>query len=139
MDKVKMARQFIEAIPHARELGMEFTDIGDGAAAMRMPYDPRLVGDPENGVLHGGAVYALLDTTCGAAVIAHPSNPGGTATIGLRVDYMRAATAGQALRTHAQCYHLTRNVAFVRATAMDDDSENPVAVANGTFTVEGLK
>jgi uncharacterized protein (TIGR00369 family) len=106
---------------------------------MRMPYDPRLVGDPETGVLHGGAVYALLDTTCGAAVIAHPSNPGGTATIGLRVDYMRAATAGQALRTHAQCYHLTRNVAFVRATAMDDDSENPVAVANGTFTVEGLK
>lgn len=139
IDKVKMARQFTEAIPHARALGMEFTNIGDGVAEMRMPYDDRFVGDPETRVIHGGAVYALLDTTCGAAVIAHPANPGATATIGLRIDYMRPATPGQAIRTRAECYHLTRSVAFVRATAMDDDSAKPVAVATGTFTVEGLK
>ncbi|MCM2563883.1 PaaI family thioesterase [Lutimaribacter sp. EGI FJ00015] len=139
IDKVKTARQFTEAIPHAKALGMKFTDIGSGTAEMRMPYDERFIGDPETRVIHGGAVYALLDTTCGAAVIAHPSNPGATATIGLRIDYMRAATPGQAIRTRATCYHLTRTVAFVRAEALDDDDTNPVATATGTFTVEGVK
>ncbi|MDX5400843.1 MAG: thioesterase, partial [Rhodobacterales bacterium] len=28
------------------------------------------------------------------------------------------------------------SVAFVRATAMDDDTDRPVATATGTFTVE---
>ena len=43
----KIARQFIEAIPHAKELGMTLTEIADGKATIKMDYDPRLVGDPE--------------------------------------------------------------------------------------------
>ena len=40
--KAQLARQFIEAIPHSRALGMELTEIGDGMAAIRMPYDPHI-------------------------------------------------------------------------------------------------
>ncbi|TDK48772.1 PaaI family thioesterase [Antarcticimicrobium luteum] len=136
VDKVKIARQFIEAIPHARALGMELTEIGDGRAVITMPYDERLIGDPETGVIHGGAVSAMMDTCCGAAVMSHPSAPGATATIDLRIDYMRAATPGQRITTTANCYHITRSVAFVRATAVDDDTDRPVAAATGAFTVE---
>jgi len=135
-DKKQLARQFIEAIPHARELGMTLTELGDGSAQIVMPYDEKLIGDPETGVIHGGAVSALMDTCCGAAVMSHPAAPGGTATIDLRIDYMRAATPGQSIVTRATCHHMTRNVAFVRAVAMDDDQENPVATAVGAFTVE---
>lgn len=135
-DKTTIARQFSEAIPFARELNMEFLTVENGRAVARMPYDARLVGDPETGVIHGGAVSALMDTCCGAAAIAHPDNPGVTATIDLRIDYMRPATPGQAITTHAECYRLTRSVAFVTATAYDEDETRPVARANGAFTVE---
>ncbi len=136
--KAKIAEHFISAIPHCKALNMKLTEIGEGVAVMELPYDERLVGDPETGVLHGGAVSALMDTCCGAAAMSHPSSPSGTATIDLRIDYMRAATAGQTIRTRAECYHITRSVAFVRATAVDDDDSRPVATATGAFTVEGI-
>ncbi len=136
-DKIRIAKQFIRALPHSVSLGMELQELEDGVAVITMPYDAKLVGDPVTGVIHGGAVSALMDTCCGAAVMSHPSNPAGTATIDLRIDYMRAATPGQQITTRATCYHVTRSVAFVRALAMDEDSENPVATATGAFTVEG--
>ncbi|MEQ8902993.1 MAG: PaaI family thioesterase [Roseovarius sp.] len=136
-EKNRIAQQFMQALPHARALGMRLTAMGEGHAEIEMDYDERLIGDPETGVIHGGAVSALMDTCCGAAAMSHPASPGGTATIDLRIDYMRPATPGQAIRAHAECYHITRSVAFVRARAMDDDSARPVATATGTFTVEG--
>lgn len=135
-DKTKIAEQFIGAIPHSRALGMELTAIGEGTAEIVMAYDERFVGDPETGVIHGGAVSALMDTCCGAAAMSHPASPGATATIDLRIDYMRPATPGQKIRAQAECYHITRSVAFVRARAMDDDDTRPVATATGAFTVE---
>lgn len=138
-DKVRIAKQFISALPHSKALGMELTDIGEGAATITLPYAEHLIGDPRTGVISGGAVSALMDTCCGAAVMSHPSNPGGTATIDLRIDYMRAAKPGLAVTTEATCYHVTRSVAFVRAVTWDEDKDTPVATATGAFTVEGKK
>ncbi|WP_424973433.1 PaaI family thioesterase [Dinoroseobacter sp. S124A] len=135
-DKAQIAQQFIEMIPHGRALSMTVEEIGDGIAVISMPYDPKLVGDIQTGVIHGGAVSALMDTCGGAAVMCHPSAPGGTATIDLRIDYMRAAKPGDRITARAECHHITRNVAFVRAVAMDGDPEHPVAMATGAFTVE---
>lgn len=138
-DRTKIARQFIEAIPFSKALEMTLEDIGEGRAVITMPYSEALIGDPRSGVIHGGAVSALMDTCGGAAVMSHPEAPIATATIDLRIDYMRAATPGQSIRAEASCYHVTRAVAFVRATAWDEDRENPVATATGAFTFQRAK
>lgn len=127
---------FIGAMPYAKALQMEVTSCLNGQAVVTMPYDARLVGDPETGVVHGGAVSALMDTCAGAAVMSHPRASIITATLDLRIDYMRPATPGQAITTQATCYHVTRSVAFVRAVTHDDDIDRPVATATGAFTIE---
>lgn len=130
------AAAFLASMPHATLLGMRLDAISAGRAEVSMPYDPRFVGDRATGVMHGGAVSALMDTACGWAVMGHPDRPAGTATIDLRIDYMRAAVPGQRITARAECHHITRTVAFVRAVACDDDQTRPVATATAAFTVE---
>ena len=138
MDEVlTRARAFISALPHSRALGMQVDRFGGGHAVLSMPWDARLVGDPATGVLHGGAISALIDTASGASVMSHPTAPTSTATLDLRIDYMRPATPGQTVTAHAHCFHITRTVAFVRVTATDDDKDRPVATGSAAFTLTG--
>ncbi len=135
----KMAQQFIAALPHAGRLGMVLDKVSPGRAVVSMPYDPMLIGDPSTRVIHGGAVSALMDTAGGAAVMSHPGGGIGTATLDLRIDYMRPATPDQTITAVAEVYHVTRTIAFVRAEAFDHDTDRPVAAATGAFTVPERK
>jgi uncharacterized protein (TIGR00369 family) len=121
------------SIPHNRALGLRVVDVGEGAASVLLPYDAKLVGNPESGVLHGGAITTLIDVACGAAVMLKLTRFVRIATLDLRIDYLRPARPGQDVVAHADCYKLTRNVAFVRALASHGDASDPIASAQGTF------
>ena len=136
--KADIAKQFMRAIPFSTELSMSLDLIENGFATISMPYDERFVGDLSTGILHGGAVSSLLDTCGGAAVMCHPAVPEITATLDFRIDYMRPATPNHRITAKAECYHVTRSVAFVRATAYDEDENRPVATATGTFIVQNI-
>ena len=133
--ELETARKFLRMLPFVRSLGMQLESFDDAKVSVSMPYDPRMVGDIATGVMHGGTMFALMDSACGTAVMAHPSRPQITATLDLRLEYFRAATPGQRIIAHAECYHMTRTVAFVRATAWDNDESRPVTTATGVFTV----
>lgn len=123
--------------PQAAAIGIRFVSADGGVALLEVPYRADLIGDPRTGVLAGGVVTTLLDHVCGLAVgiAAGFSAGGGTATLDLRIDYMRAAEPGRSVFGRAHCYKLTRSIAFVRATAYERDPEDPVATAQGAFAL----
>lgn len=135
-ERIRIGQQLMSALPFSLALGMQIEKMGAGEAVISMPYDRALIGDPETGVIHGGAVSALMDTCGGAAVLAAEGGPSGTATLDLRIDYMRPAAPGARITARAVCYHMTRSVAFVRAEAWDGDPDRPVAAATGAFTAD---
>lgn len=124
------------ALPHCRAMGIELLSTEPGVAVLRLPYNEALIGDPETGVIGGGAVTALLDTGCGSAVISAERGILSTATLDLRIDYMRPATPGEAVIARAECYRVTRSVAFARAVAYHEDPETPIATASAAFIIE---
>jgi uncharacterized protein (TIGR00369 family) len=124
-----------DSVPHNHELGLRVVDLGPAEATMLLPYSEKLVGNPETGVLHGGAVTTLIDATCGIAVFLKMARLARIATLDLRIDYLHPATPGKDLLARAECYKLTRAVAFVRALAHQGDVDNPVASAQGTFII----
>ena len=126
----------ITTLPFGNEIGMRLHQAEAGVAVLSVPYDERLIGDPETGVLHGGVITALLDTACGWAVMSAPAKLKSTATLDLRIDYMRPATAGEAVFSRAECYRLTRSVGFARAVAYHTDPKDPVATAQGAFILD---
>ena len=131
--------EVMNAMPHGREIGMRLHWSKEGKSRLSVPYDERLIGDPETGVLHGGVITALLDTACGSAVMSAPGKITAVATLDLRIDYMRPASAGQTVYAEAECYRMTRSIGFTRAVAYHDDSSDPIASAAGAFMVERPK
>ena len=131
-----MTRTFYDSVPFNRALGTVMGPLEDGVAHMTMPWSPQLVGDPVSGVLHGGAITALLDACSGASVFMKLRWPRPIATLDLRIDYLRPATAQKDVEARAECYRITRHVAFVRAVAHQGDIDDPVASCAGSFFIK---
>jgi uncharacterized protein (TIGR00369 family) len=134
-----MSERMVRATPQAVAMGMRLVSSAPGDAAMAVPYRADLVGDPATGVLAGGVITTLLDHVCGLAVLTAVGQDNSTATLDLRIDYMRAAEPGREVIGHATCYKLGRSIAFVRAVAFDRDEADPVATAQGAFALSGLR
>lgn len=130
-----MAKWFCE-IPHPAAIGLEFVNGQRTSATLRVPYNTALVGNPNSGVLHGGVVTSLIDTTSALAVFSVLENREAIATLDLRIDYLRSATPGEAVYCTAECYRLGRQIAFTRATAYQESSDQPIAHGVATFMRE---
>jgi hypothetical protein len=95
-------------LPHSAHIGLEFIHGQLRSATLRIPYNTSLVGNPQSGVLHGGVVTSLIDTTSALAVQS-------------LVEYRVAAA---------------KQIGFTRATAYQASDDQPVAYGIGTFMVQ---
>jgi len=124
---------FSDAIPHNRALGIKVIAVARGLASMQLEWREEFVGNPETGVLAGGPLTAMLDGCCGMSVATMLTRPEPFATLDLRIDYAKPAVPGKLVIAEAECYRITRSVAFTRAFAHQGDPKDPVAAAAGTF------
>lgn len=126
---------FREFVPHNKALGLAIVRVSlePAWAEMVLPWNERLVGNPDTGVLHGGVITTLLDAAGGAAVYLHVKAPLPIATLDLRVDFFGPSTRGRDVVARAECVKGTRNVAFVRMVASHDLEGPPLATASATY------
>ena len=137
----QIGQHMATTVPQAAALGFRFVSVDHGKGTLEVPWREDLVGDPDTGVIAGGVVTSLLDHTCGLAITSAAygqiDGPFGTATLDLRIDYMRPARPRAGVTAEAHCYRLTRSIAFVRAQAWDADASDPIATAQGAFMLTG--
>ena len=126
------------ASPYARELGFELRSADPEWCVLALPYQAKLIGNPATGVLHGGAITALIDSCYGLAVFARLNKLRGMATLDLRIDYLKPATPGRDVLGGAVCHKLTQELAFVRGCAYHDTPDDPIATSVSIFMFTGV-
>ena len=123
----------LAAVPHAAAISLTVIDVKPGEAICKVPYAEHLIGNPDTRVVHGGVITSLLDNTCGIAVGSKTARQGQIATLDLRIDYMKPATPGEDIFAFAECYKVTKNIAFVRGVAYHSDRNDPIATCAAAF------
>jgi len=131
----KNMADMMKVTPWANEMGFEVTRIEKGHVWGVQPFHEKLIGDPRTRVIHGGVITTLLDNLCGAACGATLKEFRFVATLDLRIDYMRPAESGRDILAEAECYHVTKSVAFCRAWAYHENREKVIATAQGAFAI----
>src|SRR3954454_25227693 len=115
--------------------GLQLDRFAPREAWSSLPYRPVFVGDTETGVLHGGVFTAMLDESCGMAVQIALDGTSAIATLDLRIDYQKPATAGLDIKSHSVCSASTRSIALVRTPAHQLPEVDPVATATACFMI----
>lgn len=134
---LEAAAHMATTVPQAAALGFKLVSVGDSRGTLMVPWREDLVGNPATLVIASGVVTALLDHCCGLAITSATGGPYATATLDLRIDYMRPAAPRSGVVAEAHCYKMTRLIAFVRASAWDVESSDPIATAQAAFILHG--
>lgn len=130
---VKAWEHFLACSPYTTRMGISAVAASETGCTLALPFSPDFVGDPDSGVLHGGAITALVDTAFGFSVFFRVRKFAPIATLDLRITYLRAARPGVTVYARAHCYKLSADLAFARAEVFDDQAEEPFATCMGTF------
>ncbi|GAB4322994.1 MAG: PaaI family thioesterase [Dehalococcoidia bacterium] len=119
-------------------LGIETTAAGAAGATCRVRLEPKHFN--YNGVVHGGVISGLIDSTAGAAVrsIRKPDEIAARphATSDLHVTYL-APASGEELIAHGRVLRRGRTAIFTEVDVFDvrDGQERQVARGTVTFVI----
>ena len=95
--------EFIDVLAQCQRLGIKVVSARENELILELPYSEEIIGSPTTGMIHGGAITTLMDTTAGAAVLCAMPDFELCPTLDLRVDYMRSAKPGAPVYARASC------------------------------------
>ncbi len=103
----------------------------DGNARYRLDVAPEMLNP--HGVLHGGAVYVMVDYSMGGATMSVLPPDQICATIEIKISYLAGVTGGT-LTADTSIIKRGRRVVFLESKVTDDNARL-VAAATGSFAV----
>ncbi|NWA29476.1 PaaI family thioesterase [Pseudomonas gingeri] len=111
-------------------LGCRLQRLETGVAEVALALEPHLRN--RGNVMHGGAIFSLVDITMGLACSSSHGFDQRSVTIECKINYMRAVSEGEVLCV-ATVIHPGRRTLVVEAEVRQGDKL--VAKAQGTFAV----
>jgi acyl-CoA thioesterase len=117
--------------PLQEHLGMTLGAPGPGVGTAEVEITPALHNP--NGVVHGAVLFAMVDTSMGAATMSVLEADQACASIEVQLRFLRAVGAGR-LRARTEVLRRGRRVVQLESRVRDD-ADRLVAVATGSFAV----
>lgn len=126
---------FVDCIPHQSALGFQVTECLEGHLSVDMPFADYLVGKGEFHTLNEGGITSLVDAVAGSVILTQREELRRTATLDLRIDFLRSPRPGEGVSCKASSLRITQNIGVAHAQVHDSDEDSPIAVATGTFAI----
>lgn len=113
-----------------KTLGCRVVRLGEGVAEVALALEPHLRN--RGNVMHGGAIFSLVDIAMGLACSSSHGFEQRSVTIECKINYVRGVADGE-VTCVSTVLHAGRRTLVVEAEVRQDDKL--VAKAQGTFAV----
>lgn len=124
------AAEFPIVIPYLQDLGVEFVEMGGGAAQIALDLQPRHLNSWSVG--HGGVSMTLLDAVMSMAGRSLDPEARAGVTVEMKTSFLQpAGRAGSRLIAKGKVFHRSTTMCFCEGELWD--GEKLVAKAMGTF------
>lgn len=126
-------QRLVDRIPYARFLGLSIAEVdARGRVITRLPFDMKLVGNPNLPAVHGGVIGAFLEMAAIFQLVRDLEGDRLPKPVNLTVEYLRSVGPRETLAAATITKH-GRRIANVRVEAWQDDPARPVSAAHGHF------
>lgn len=117
-------------IPLGRAMGFHAIEVDEGRAIIQLD-----TGDEHlntMGRLHGGVLCTIADTAMGIAHACSLPESMTSATVEMKINFLRPAASGMKLLADGKVIHMGRTIGMCECDITDEHG-NLIAKANGTF------
>ena len=127
----------IKSAPFSKLVGLSYDEIRCDYACMRLRYKPEL--NQPAGVIHGGAIASLIDTSVVAAVFSGaPTMPKSLLTIDMHIHYLDVGVE-EDLLAYAAVRRRGHKVVFLQSEVVGADSGKAIAHGELSYMLKYAK